>query len=48
MNNESSEFVGVRMPKDMLIEIAILAKEKMSSQSQIIREATKKGLPLIK
>ncbi len=45
--NESS-FVALRLPKDMIIEIDKLSDLKLSNRSQIIREATKKGLLLIK
>lgn len=42
------EHVGVRLPKDIIKDIDKLAEDKLSTQSQIMREAIKKGLPLIK
>ncbi len=42
------EHINLRMPKTLMSEIDKLVEENCSTQSQIIREAVKKGLPLIK
>lgn len=48
MSDKKTVGVHIRLPKDMITRIDELLEIKESNRSQIIREATKKGLPLIK
>ena len=43
----NNDFVGCWMPTGMLTRIDELASKKMSNRSQVLREATMKGLELL-
>lgn len=46
--SDDFEHINLRMPKNLLKEVDLLAEDKLSKRSQVIRLAVKKGLPLIK